>query len=39
MKEKHVYEDWRAHTQWGQLFQRYQENGYLSSIPLGEMNG
>jgi uncharacterized protein (DUF362 family) len=39
MKEKHVYEDWRAHTEWGQLFQRYQENGYLSSTPLSELNG
>ncbi len=29
LKEKHVYEDWRANTPWGQLFQRYQKEGYL----------
>ena len=29
-KEKHVYEDWRANTPWGQLFQRYQQHGHLS---------
>ena len=29
LKEKHIYEDWRAHTNWGQLFQRYQREGYL----------
>jgi uncharacterized protein (DUF362 family) len=39
LKEKHVYEDWRAHTEWGQLFQRYQENGYLFSTPFSEMKG
>ena len=36
MKEKHVYEDWRARTEWGQLFQRYREKGYLSSPLLSE---
>ena len=29
LKEKHIYEDWRANTSWGQLFQRYQKEGYL----------
>jgi uncharacterized protein (DUF362 family) len=29
LKEKHIYEDWRAHTNWGQLFQRYQREGYM----------
>jgi uncharacterized protein (DUF362 family) len=29
-KEKHVYEDWRANTPWGQLFQRYQQEGRLA---------
>ena len=30
LKEKHIYEQWRAETQWGQLFQRYQEEGTLA---------
>jgi len=30
LKEKHVYEDWRANTSWGQLFQRYQQQGHLA---------
>ena len=25
LKEKHVYEEWRATTPWGRLFQRYQQ--------------
>jgi uncharacterized protein (DUF362 family) len=29
LKEKHIYEDWRANTSWGQLFQRYQREGHL----------
>jgi uncharacterized protein (DUF362 family) len=29
LKEKHVYEHWRANTPWGQLFQRYQQEGHL----------
>lgn len=29
LKEKHIYEEWRANTSWGQLFQRYQKEGYL----------
>ena len=28
-KERHVYEDWRANTSWGQLFQQYQQKGHL----------
>jgi uncharacterized protein (DUF362 family) len=30
-KEKHIYEDWRANTRWGQLFQLYQKKGYLAA--------
>jgi uncharacterized protein (DUF362 family) len=33
LKEKHIYEDWRANTTWGQLFQRYQQEGYLDHSP------
>jgi uncharacterized protein (DUF362 family) len=29
LKEKHVYEDWRAGTDWGRLFERYQREGHL----------
>jgi hypothetical protein len=29
-KESHVYEEWRANTSWGQLFQRYQQEGTLA---------
>ena len=29
-KESHVYEDWRVNTSWGQLFQRYQREGYIA---------
>jgi len=29
LKEKHVYEEWRANTPWGRLFQRYQREGCL----------
>ncbi len=31
LKEKHIYEDWRASTSWGQLFQRYQREGHLAN--------
>ena len=31
LKEKHLYEDWRANTSWGQLFERYQRDGTLAS--------
>jgi uncharacterized protein (DUF362 family) len=30
LKEKHIYEDWLANTPWGQMFQEYQEKGYLA---------
>jgi uncharacterized protein (DUF362 family) len=30
LKEKHIYEDWRANTPWGRLFGRYQQEGYLA---------
>ena len=30
LKEKHVYEDWRANTSWGELFQKYQRAGHLA---------
>ncbi len=33
LKEKHIYEQWRAETQWGQLFQRYQQEGTLEAEP------
>lgn len=29
LKEKHVYEHWRAETPWGQLFKQYQRDGTL----------
>ncbi len=29
LKEKHIYQDWRANTSWGQLFERYQQVGCL----------
>jgi uncharacterized protein (DUF362 family) len=29
-KEKHIYEDWRANTPWGQMFQAYQQKGHLA---------
>lgn len=29
LKEKHVYERWRANTPWGQLFTRYQREGHI----------
>jgi uncharacterized protein (DUF362 family) len=31
LKERHVYEHWRANTDWGQLFQRYQSEGVLAA--------
>ncbi|MBN1811702.1 MAG: DUF362 domain-containing protein [Anaerolineae bacterium] len=30
LKEKHIYENWRANTAWGRMFQRYQEKGHLA---------
>ncbi len=32
LKEKHIYEEWRASTPWGQLFQRYQREGCLAPL-------
>jgi hypothetical protein len=29
LKEKHVYENWRRTTPWGELFQRYGREGHL----------
>lgn len=29
-KERHVYERWKESTSWGQLFQRYQMEGFLA---------
>ena len=29
LKEKHVYEHWRATTEWGRMFARYQEKGFM----------
>jgi hypothetical protein len=28
-KEKYLYQEWKANTAWGQLFQRYQQEGHL----------
>jgi uncharacterized protein (DUF362 family) len=28
-KERHIYENWQAHTPWGQLFKQYRQKGYL----------
>jgi uncharacterized protein (DUF362 family) len=33
LKEKKMYEDWRANTSWGQLFQQYQQEGFLGKQP------
>jgi hypothetical protein len=30
LKYKRVAERWRRETAWGQLFERYQQQGYLS---------
>ena len=30
LKERGIYEQWRAETQWGQLFQQYQKEGALA---------
>lgn len=30
LKERHIHEDWRAHTPWGQLFQQSQQQGCLA---------
>ncbi len=32
LREKHIYEHWRATTPWGQLFQRYQKEGVLAPV-------
>ena len=29
--ERRIYEDWLTHTDWGRLFQRYQQEGHLAS--------
>jgi uncharacterized protein (DUF362 family) len=29
LKESHIYEQWRATTPWGQLFQEYQQKGFM----------
>jgi hypothetical protein len=31
LKERRIYEDWRANTTWGRLFQRYQKEGHIAS--------
>jgi len=31
LKEKRIYKEWRAHTSWGRLFQRYQQQGTLGN--------
>lgn len=35
LKEKHIFEEWRAATAWGQLFQRYQQEGSLVQLKKG----
>ncbi len=32
LQEKHIYEDWRKNTGWGQLFARYQQEGCLGPV-------
>jgi uncharacterized protein (DUF362 family) len=32
LKEKHVYERWKAETSWGKLFQEYQAKGHLAGV-------
>jgi uncharacterized protein (DUF362 family) len=39
LKEKYVYEDWRANTAWGRLFQLYQKQGYMASVSVSKVNG
>jgi hypothetical protein len=39
LKERYVYEDWRANTAWGRLFQLYQEQGYLASDAVSKVSG
>jgi uncharacterized protein (DUF362 family) len=34
LKERHIYEQWRASTSWGRLFQRYQEQGCLAAVAV-----
>jgi uncharacterized protein (DUF362 family) len=34
LKERHIYEQWRASTSWGRLFQRYQEQGCLAVVAM-----
>lgn len=29
-KEKHVYQEWKANSGWGRLFQRYKREGHLA---------
>jgi uncharacterized protein (DUF362 family) len=36
LKEKHIYEDWRANTAWGRLFQEYQKQGHLAPALTAE---
>jgi uncharacterized protein (DUF362 family) len=31
LKEKHIYEQWRRDTVWGQLFERYEREGHLGA--------
>jgi uncharacterized protein (DUF362 family) len=31
LKDRHIYEDWRANTAWGRMFQQYQQAGFLGS--------
>ncbi|MGC8875063.1 MAG: DUF362 domain-containing protein [Chloroflexia bacterium] len=33
LRFRRIYERWRAETPWGQLFQRYQQQGYLRQEP------
>jgi uncharacterized protein (DUF362 family) len=36
LKYRRIAEHWRSETQWGHLFQRYQEHGYLAELALRE---
>ncbi len=34
LKDRQVFETWKANTAWGRLFEQYQQRGYLGGPPL-----
>ena len=34
LRDRHVFEQWRQTTHWGQLFEHYQTHGTLASAPV-----